>query len=88
MSKEKLSWKELKDFANSLPEEVLEQDVKWWGDERGGTLVNTHKLEEDYVCTDEGWEPKSVHESYESYSKEDIEDMPQLAKGTPILWAD
>lgn len=88
MSKEKLSWQELKDFVNSLPDEVLEQDVRWWGDERGGTLVNTHKLEEDYICDDEGWQPKSVFDNDDTYTKEEIEDMPLLEKGTPILWAD
>lgn len=92
----KTTWKELKDFCNSLPEEVLNNDVHWWGDERGGFVAPTSTLEEDYLLTDEGWEPISsfqydprfhdgeTEEEYNDY----VKSLPKLLKGLPIISVD
>jgi hypothetical protein len=79
-----ISWKELKDFANSLPEEELSKAVVWMGEERGGRIGLAECMDEDYVQTDYGVEPASVQE-YE----EGDEHYPTIyKKGTPILYTD
>ena len=80
----KYTWKQLKEFCNSLPENELEKEVVWWGEERGGSIDFADQLSEDYVITDYGCEPASVQE-YETW-----EEPYEIAypKGTPILHTD
>ena len=33
-----LTWRELKDFINALPEEQLDATVIYWGEEEGGVI--------------------------------------------------
>lgn len=81
MSTENLTWRSLKEFINSLPEEFLDGSVHWWGDEKGGDIQSVHRLDEDYVETDYACEPASAQEY-----KDDEEPYPVAhVKGTPIL---
>lgn len=82
MSQEKQpTWADLKAFVNELPEESLSGVVRWWGDERGGVVTSLGKLDEPFINTEEGWEPKSSLEEIE-------EDATELPAGHPILYMD
>lgn len=49
-----MTWKELKDFCNSLPESELEKNVVLWREEEAITDISASELEEDnYVEIDE-----------------------------------
>jgi len=83
----KLTWAELKEFVNNLPEEALTEHVRWWGEDRGGIINNVGCLEEDYFNpSGDGMEPVSEYES-EPETIEDNQDT-ILDKGTPILFTD
>jgi hypothetical protein len=84
MANKKFTWANLKEFANSLPEEELQKEVIWWGDECGGQIDGAHQLEEDYVTTDYGCEPASAQE----YDEGDDPYEVTHPKGTPILQTD
>lgn len=89
MSNEKdYTWKELKEFINQLPEEVLDLPVRWWGDERGGKIHKAECLKEEYAMNDEGWQPKSVLEPDDFTTQEEIDEYPSMPKGSPILHTD
>lgn len=79
-----ITWKELKEFANSLSDEQLQAPVRWWGEEMSGCVFKAHQLEEDYVTTDYGCEPASVQE----YDEGDEPYEVTHPKGTPMLEAD
>ena len=78
------TWKDLKDFCNQLPEEELNNTVKWWGEERGGNVLLADRLDEDFVQTDYGCEPASVQEYEEGQDPYPV----VFKKGTPILSID
>jgi hypothetical protein len=80
-----LTWRELKEFINALPDEQLSNSVIWWGEERGGIINTVFVLEEDYVRTEEGCEPLSVQEPLEE-GDEELQVI--LKKGYPILSTD
>lgn len=83
MSNPKFTWGDLKAFCNSLPEEYLSKQVMWCGEERGGNIDSAERVEEDFMQTDYGWEPRSVQEP------EDLEGMEvALEKGSPLLYTD
>lgn len=77
-----LTWKQLKEFCNGLPESELEKLVIWTDEEEGGRIVSVEQLEEDYVQTDYGCEPASVQE----YEEGEEEYPVCLTKGSPILY--
>lgn len=80
-----LTWQELKDFCNKLPELQLKKHVHWWGEERGGKMNAVIQLQEDFVTTDEGIEPLSVQDEPD----DGFEPYPIThPKGTPILETD
>lgn len=81
---DRYTWSDLKNFCNSLPEEELEKQVHWWGDERGGKVYRAYQLPEDFIETDYGCEPLSAQEPPE----DDEEYVISYAKGTPILDTD
>lgn len=68
-----------------MPESEMSNPVRWWGEERGGTVKNIYYLEELFVSTDEGFQPISVFEGEEEGYEEDAV---QLPKGHPILNVD
>ncbi len=77
----KLTWQDIKDLANSLSEEQLQQPVKYWTEGEGGSIGDANILEEDYVSDGEGYAPRS-----EMPSEVIDEDEPVFLKGTPMLW--
>lgn len=83
-----ITWDQLKEFCNRIPERFLSEPVRWWGDELGGIIGGGMILDEDYVKTDEGWEPKSVQEVTRWTTQEDIDKMETLQAGTPVLQTD
>ena len=79
------TWADLKEFANSLSDEQLDNPVIWWGDERGGKFSSADTLKEDYVNeSGEGVEPIYLYKGDEDF--ENIQVV--LKKGTPILQDD
>lgn len=85
--KNNYTWADLKEFVNELPEEQLSKEVVWWGDERGGKIINAECLNEDYGNpSGMGQEPRSVYEGEPDYVADEWE--MDYEKGTPILLAD
>ena len=57
-----MKWKELKEFADTLTAEQLQQDVIMWGDELSAQLIDCEVLDEDYINpSGEGCEPRSAY---------------------------
>lgn len=87
-SKQKLTWRELKEVVNKLPEQFLDGVCIWWGEERGGCIKSLDYLEERYYNTDEGYAPLSTFETSEPL-EDQVDDIEvYLEQGTPILWVD
>lgn len=85
MKSKKLTFQDLKEVVNNLTPEALQQEVLWWGDERGGKIDSVMILKEDYIFSDEGWEPKSSFDEKElqGYGGNQI-----LPKGCAVLQTD
>lgn len=74
----------MKDFVNQLSSLQLKKHINWWGEERGGKVIDVYCLQEDFCQTDYGIEPASVQE-YEEGDKPYPITHP---KGTPIISVD
>jgi hypothetical protein len=79
-----MTWKELKDFCNSLDEKQLERNVILWREDEAINNIEAEKLPEDrYICPDacdEGCYPLSE-------ASEPLEDLKKVyEKGDAILW--
>ena len=48
-----MTWNELKDFCNNLPEEFLEKNVIMWRDEECLSDISARQLEEDHYIDDD-----------------------------------
>lgn len=81
MKNNKLSWQDIKDLANSLTEQQLQQPVKYWTEGDGGTIGDANVLEEDYVSDGVAYAPKS-----EMPALHIDEDEPIFPEGTVMLW--
>lgn len=81
------TWADLKKIVNKMPAKLLKGEVRWWGEEKGGTVQYVHILEEDYHDDgDVGTMPKSIMlENLEP--GEDEYDL-VFEKGTHILNVD
>lgn len=87
--KQLFTWADLKKACNELPDEFLNEEVMWWGDERGGTIHKVRLLDCEMVCTEEGWEQKTaIEEDTEMYPPEDIAALPLLKIGHPVLYTE
>ena len=79
-----MTWQELKDFCNNLPEEVLDKDVVLWREEDSITEIESRELEEDYymnpeddlVCLPESEMPTNLEDDR----------VKVYDRGFPILW--
>lgn len=80
-SETKITWQEIKDLANSLSEEQLQQPVKYWTESEGGSVGDANVLDEDYVTDGEAYAPKS-----EMPAIAIDEEAPVFPKGTVMLW--
>lgn len=78
-----LTWRELKEQVNAIEEHFLDNEVMWWGEERGGVVNKVWRLEVDYVQSDYSWEEASAYED-----DEDLDIMPLLPAGSPIISVD
>lgn len=55
-----MTFRQLRDQLNALPDESLDYKVQWCGEERGGAIGKVWILEEDHVNpSGDGWEPRS-----------------------------
>ena len=48
-----MTWRELKEFCNSLPEKELEKNVIMWREEEGINNISAEQLEEDHYINPE-----------------------------------
>lgn len=77
-----MTWNELKEFCNSLPEEQLERKVILWREDEAINDIEPECLSEDHFKgdDDEGCYP-------ESEASEPIENLRKVySKGDAILW--
>jgi hypothetical protein len=81
VNKNPLTWRDVKDLANSLTEEQLQQPVNYWTESEGGTVGDANVLDEDYVSDGEAYAPKS-----EMPAEAVDEDEPVFPKGTVMIW--
>lgn len=77
----KLTWQDIKDLANSLTDQQLQQEVRYWTEGEGGTIGDANVLDEDYVTDGEAYAPKS-----EMPLEVIDEDEPIYPSGTVMLW--
>lgn len=83
MSENKFTWRQLKEAVNSVQEKFLDEEVIWWGEEKGGKIESCDKLEEKYYNDDYCYSPESTFDNLE----EQVPDMDDfLDKGHPILF--
>lgn len=81
------SWADLVEFASKLTPEQLSQPIRWWGEEKGGTINGLHQLEEDYILDDMCYSPKSSYDAVTlAEVMEDYEGI--MPAGTPIVYVD
>lgn len=88
-----MTWKELKDFANSLPESELEAKVILWREDETITEIEAEQLTENHYVSDhhdEGCIPESEALADLELNPEDypngFDDFTKVyQKGTPIL---
>lgn len=89
MSDKRLTWRQLKEAANELPEELLDDKVFGWAvdDEAGVKMVEILTLEEDHVFNgDDACAPRSeLKEMTEPEDWDDDEYYVVHKKGTKIL---
>lgn len=86
-----LKWQDLKELLNSLPDEQLQQDVVWWGDERGGSVHAVLETQDELINpSGEGCEPRTLYTQSEDESEREIGDTEEIAypKGQLILLVD
>lgn len=89
MSTKFITWAELKEIINKLPENILNQNATVWNgsEDAGSAVVGVKLLNEDWHYDgDEGCAPISIiKENYDDY--EENKDTYRLvhATGTPIL---
>lgn len=69
-----MNWQQLKDFANSLSDDELQQEVKGWDDVRTCEVVGVEKTDEVRY-----WD------GYQYISESDCEGYPQNLDKTKIL---
>ncbi|MFA6057262.1 MAG: hypothetical protein WC756_03615 [Taibaiella sp.] len=76
------SWSELKNFANTLTEEQLQQPVRIWGESFAADIESVEVLDEDMINpSGEGCEPVSAYAD----EPETLEDEPVIYPAGRIL---
>lgn len=81
------TWADLKKEINELPEKVLNQKIRIWGEEEGFISNGLHVLDEDHIDNGESFSPKSTFEPEELKSLKAFGHT-TLPKGTPIISID
>lgn len=84
-----ITWAELKEIVNKLPEQILNQAVTIWNssEEAGSVAISVKILGEDHHYDgDEGCAPISIiKENFDDYEEHKDEYYLVHAYGTPIL---
>ena len=88
-----MTWNELKEFCNNLPEKFLDKNVVMWREDNAINKIKTSILEEDHYIEDED-EYCFPEEVALGLVKFDIDKYPNgmdhfkkvYDKGHPILW--
>lgn len=85
-------WMDILNFCKTLTLEELHQDVRVWGDEKGGGIYAISVIQDDLINpSGEGVEMKSmyINDSEDEESREMAEDEPVvMPKGTIIFELD
>ena len=86
-TEKRLTWQQLKEFCNKIPEQFLTNEVSVIGEERGFDIEIAETLEEDYYQDDYAFQPVSV---FDDTDGEVFEDMGYdiTPKGSPFLYID
>ncbi len=88
----KYTWADLKKLIDKLEPAQLKQEIRWWGEERGGKIINVSKLKEDHTDIGDNWEPVSDYKGEKGWDDKplDLYDGSSniLPKGTPIIYVD
>lgn len=81
----KFTWADLKEFVNKIDPGFLDQEVMWWGEDRGGKISGAKQLTEDYGNpSGDGVEPVSVYKDEPDFDESEFD----IQEGTPVLFAD
>lgn len=93
-----MTFRDLKKAIEALSDEQLDNEVIWWGDQRGGEIDSLFVLPEEYVSIDgegmypisgyrEGFKPEDYAvASWEEFVKNHVD--ASMKAGTPVLCAD
>ena len=77
-----MTWNELKEFCNSLPEDQLNMNVVMWREEESISNIETDRLQEDhYMGSDDDF---FYPESEAQYPLNELKKV--WSKGDAILW--
>lgn len=84
-----MTWKELKEFCNQLPEEELNKNVIMWREEESIIKIEAFQLEEDHYVDEDRWVSEGCFPESE-IPKDDPDLILQKVydKGHPILQED
>lgn len=88
-----MTYRQLRDQLNALPESSLDHKVCWSGEDKGGWIASVWVLEEDHCNpSGDGWEPRSGVEKYlikEGMTEQEAQDEAEAevvaVKGLPVL---
>jgi hypothetical protein len=91
-----MTWKQLKEFCNNLPENELKKKVIMWREEECVNAIEVMALDEDHYIDPENDENGCFPESEAKIFIEDEDAYPEgmkdlkkvYDKGHPILWED
>lgn len=86
-----LLWSDLKTFCNSLSEEQLQNEVRVWGEEKGGGIYAISEIQDDLINpSGDGLEMKSIYTESEDKDDKEIgeEEDIVVSKGSIILELD
>ena len=91
-----MTWNELKEFCNSLPEHELGKNVFMWREEECIDKIEAEQLEEDYYvhlerpedgCVSESDANSLIRDNGDEYPNGMNDFVKVYDKGHPILWA-
>jgi hypothetical protein len=87
-TKPSMTFRELKDFVNTLEDWQLDEPVLASGEERGFGIQSASVLTEDNYVDDYAMQPVSVYEEQEGYPIPESQGWEIIPKGKPYLYFD
>lgn len=89
-AKKNMTWQELKDFCNSLPEEVLRYPVTVQSDDNGYAIAGAEQNEVDIYYNpqdaDDNGTAEILEEAHEGEEDFSLDNYEVFRKGTPYLY--